>query len=65
MDNRLHKKTPMTSRLFFTLSEATGIPVPRPIAALTSATIRHSLMVEEMELEPLLADFAHRSQAQA
>ena len=51
--------------LVFKLSEATGISVPRPIAALTSATFRHSLIVEEMELEPLLADFAHRSQAQA
>jgi len=46
--------------LAFELSRVTGIPVPAPIAALTTAKIQHHTIAEESDLAALLADFAHQ-----
>jgi len=47
-------------KLVSELSKTTGISVPRPIGALGAAEVRHRHIVEERDLVPLLADFAHQ-----
>jgi threonine synthase len=47
--------------LAFELSSYTGISVPKPIADLVTAKINHNMIVEESNLESVLADFANKT----
>jgi threonine synthase len=45
-------------QLAFELSRLTGLPVPKPIAALASAKINHGTIIDESDLEGVLTQFA-------
>jgi threonine synthase len=47
-------------QLAFELSRLTGLPVPKPIAALVSAKINHSTIIDESDLERVLTEFAQQ-----
>ena len=47
--------------LAFELSNSTDISVPKPIADLVTAKINHAMIVEESNLESVLADFVHKT----
>lgn len=47
-------------QIVFELSRLTGLPVPKPIAALVSAKINHGTIIDESDLERVLAEFAQQ-----